>query len=155
MNVVTTVDPRDGRSRSTELTETGESRLHTIAGQASRAARWLSGLGRPGRAAMLDAIGESLEARRVQLVATAEAETGLSRARLDQEVTRAAVQFRMFGDVLRDGGYLEAMIDHAADTPLGPGPDLRRMLVPLGPVAVFGASNFPFAFSVAGGDTAS
>ncbi|MET7750089.1 aldehyde dehydrogenase (NADP(+)) [Micromonospora sp. NPDC005367] len=155
MNVVTTVDPRDGRSRSTDLTETGDARLETIAGQASRAARWLSGLGRLGRAAMLDAIGESLESRRAELVATAEAETGLSRARLDQEVTRAAVQFRLFGDVLRDGGYLEAMIDHAADTPLGPGPDLRRMLVPLGPVAVFGASNFPFAFSVAGGDTAS
>ena len=60
----------------------------------------------------------------------------------------------MFGEVLRDGAYVEAAIDHAADTPLGPGPDLRRMLVPLGPVAVFGASNFPFAFSVAGGDTA-
>ncbi|MET7704895.1 aldehyde dehydrogenase (NADP(+)) [Micromonospora sp. NPDC005413] len=154
MNVVGTVDPRDGRRRATDLTETDESRLEVIAGQATRAVQWLSGLGRLGRAELLDAIAASLESRRVDLVATAEAETGLSHARLDQELTRAALQFRMFGDVLRDGGYVEAAIDHAADTPLGPGPDLRRMLVPLGPVAVFGASNFPFAFSVAGGDTA-
>ncbi|WCN79398.1 aldehyde dehydrogenase family protein [Micromonospora sp. LH3U1] len=155
MNAVSTVDPRDGHRRATDLTETDESRLEVIAGQASQAAQWLSGLGRLGRAEMLDAIAASLESRRVDLVAAAEAETGLSHARLDQELTRAAVQFRMFGDVLRDGGYVEAAIDHAADTPLGRGPDLRRMLVPLGPVAVFGASNFPFAFSVAGGDTAS
>ncbi|MEU7750265.1 aldehyde dehydrogenase family protein [Micromonospora sp. NPDC049101] len=154
MNVVSTVDPRDGRRRTTELTETDEPRLEVIANQASQAARWLSGLGRLGRADLLDAIATSLEARRGDLVAAAEAETGLSHARLDQELTRAAIQFRMFGDVLRDGGYVEAAIDHAADTPLGRGPDLRRMLVPLGPVAVFGASNFPFAFSVAGGDTA-
>ncbi|MFI7604432.1 aldehyde dehydrogenase family protein [Micromonospora sp. NPDC049366] len=154
MNVVTTVDPRDGRRRPTDLVETDETRLETVAGRLSPAARWLSDLGRVGRAGMLEAIAASLESRRADLVAAAEAETGLSRARLDQELTRAAVQFRMFGEVLRDGAYVEAAIDHAADTPLGRGPDLRRMLVPLGPVAVFGASNFPFAFSVAGGDTA-
>ncbi|GGO32505.1 aldehyde dehydrogenase family protein [Micromonospora parathelypteridis] len=154
MNVVSTVDPRDGRRRATDLTETDESRLEAIADQAAGAAQWLSGLGRLGRADMMDAIAASLESRRVDLVAAAEAETGLSQARLDGELTRAAVQFRMFAAVLRDGGYVEAAIDHADDTPLGRGPDLRRMLVPLGPVAVFGASNFPFAFSVAGGDTA-
>ncbi|MEW1584865.1 aldehyde dehydrogenase family protein [Micromonospora vinacea] len=154
MNVVMTVDPRDGQRRATELTETDESQLEVIAGQASAAAQWLAARGRLGRAELLDAIAASLESRRVDLVAAAEAETGLSHARLDGELTRAAVQFRMFGEVLRDGAYVEAAIDHAADTPLGRGPDLRRMLVPLGPVAVFGASNFPFAFSVAGGDTA-
>ncbi|MBM0205818.1 aldehyde dehydrogenase family protein, partial [Micromonospora sp. STR1s_5] len=154
MNVVITVDPRDGQRRATELTETDESRLEVIAGQTSPAAQWLAARGRLGRAELLDAIAASLESRRVGLVAAAEAETGLSHARLDGELTRAALQFRMFGDVLRDGAYVEATIDHAADTPLGRGPDLRRMLVPLGPVAVFGASNFPFAFSVAGGDTA-
>ncbi|MGC4852812.1 aldehyde dehydrogenase family protein [Micromonospora sp. DT4] len=154
MNVVSTVDPRDGQRRATDLTETDESRLDVVAGQASRATHWLAGLGRLGRAELMDAVAASLQARRVDLVAAAEAETGLAHARLDSELTRAAVQFRMFGDVLRDGAYIEAAIDHAADTPLGPGPDVRRMLVPLGPVAVFGASNFPFAFSVAGGDTA-
>ncbi|MDG4782128.1 aldehyde dehydrogenase (NADP(+)) [Micromonospora sp. WMMD961] len=155
MNVVITVDPRDGRRRTTDLGETDEPQLEAIAGRASQAAQWLSGLGRLGRAETLDRIADVLESRRADLVAAAEAETGLSTARLDGELTRAAWQFRMFADVLRDGGYVEAAIDHAADTPLGPGPDLRRMLVPLGPVAVFGASNFPFAFSVAGGDTAS
>ncbi|MEU8327595.1 aldehyde dehydrogenase (NADP(+)) [Micromonospora sp. NPDC048839] len=152
--MVSTVDPRDGRTRTTDLRETDEPRLEAITSQAVNAAQWLSGLGRLGRADLLDAIAASLESHRGDLVAAAEAETGLSNARLDGELTRAAVQFRMFGDVLRDGGYVEAAIDHAADTPLGRGPDLRRMLVPLGPVAVFGASNFPFAFSVAGGDTA-
>ncbi|MEV0157287.1 aldehyde dehydrogenase (NADP(+)) [Micromonospora sp. NPDC050686] len=154
MNVVITVDPRNGGRRTTDLTETDDSRLAEIADQASRTARWLSGLGRLGRAGLLDAIAASMEACRSRLIGTAEPETGLSRPRLDHELTRAAVQFRMFRDVLHDGGYVEAAIDHAADTPLGPGPDVRRMLVPLGPVAVFGASNFPFAFSVAGGDTA-
>ncbi|MEO3748615.1 aldehyde dehydrogenase (NADP(+)) [Plantactinospora sp. B5E13] len=154
MNVITTVDPSNGRRRTTDLTETDENRLAVIADEASRAARWLAGLGRPGRADLLDAIADALESRRADLVATARSETGLGHPRLDQELTRSAVQLRMFGDVLRDGGYLEAAIDHAADTPLGRGPDLRRMLVPLGPVAVFGASNFPFAFSVVGGDTA-
>ncbi len=154
MNVVTTVDPRDGRRRETDLTETDDARVAAIAAQASGAAQWLSGLGRLGRAGLLDAIADALESRRTALVAAAESETGLSHPRLDQELTRAAVQFRMFADVLRDGDYVEAAIDHAADTPLGRGPDVRRMLVPLGPVAVFGASNFPFAFSVAGGDTA-
>src|SRR5204863_3001866 len=64
-------------------------------------------------------------------------------------------QLRLFAEVLDEGSYVEATIDHPGDTPMGPRPDLRRMLVPLGPVAVFGASNFPLAFSVAGGDTAS
>lgn len=155
MNVVTTVDPRDGRRRETDLRETSEATLESVVALAAGSAGWLVGLGRSGRAALLDAIAASLDAHRTELVAVAESETGLAHARLDFELTRAVVQFRMFGDVLRDGGYLEAAIDHAAQTPLGPGPDVRRMLVPLGPVAVFGASNFPFAFSVAGGDTAS
>ncbi|GIG90578.1 aldehyde dehydrogenase (NADP(+)) [Plantactinospora endophytica] len=155
MNVVSTVDPRDGRRRETDLRETSRQELAAHISRASEAAEWLAGIGRVGRAALLDEIAASIESRRADLVATAEGETGLGHARLDFELTRAVVQFRMFGDVLRDGGYVEAAIDHAAETPLGPAPDVRRMLVPLGPVAVFGASNFPFAFSVAGGDTAS
>ena len=76
-------------------------------------------------------------------------------ARLNGELTRTTFQLRFFADVIDDGGYLEATIDHAGDTAMGPRPDLRKMLRPIGPVAVFGASNFPFAFSVPGGDTAS
>jgi NADP-dependent aldehyde dehydrogenase len=66
------------------------------------------------------------------------------------------VQLGLFADAVSEGSYLEIVLDRADPTPrLAPRPDLRRMLVPLGPVAVFAASNFPFAFSVAGGDTAS
>src|SRR5918998_1643602 len=71
-----------------------------------------------------------------------------------QETTTAEVD-RLCATVLEEGSSLEAAIDHAGDSPMGPRPDLRRMLVPIGPVAVFGASNFPLAFSVPGGDTAS
>lgn len=154
MNIVATVDPRSGARRETDLRESGQEEIDAALALTSAAAGWLSDLGRLGRAGMLDAIAASLEDRRVDLVATADAETGLGEGRLNGELTRSIVQLRMFGDVLRDGGYVEAAIDHAGQTALGAAPDVRRMLVPLGPVAVFGASNFPFAFSVAGGDTA-
>src|SRR6201999_1073787 len=82
--------------------------------------------------------------------------TGLAQARLEGELERTCVQLELLADVVAEGSYVEAMIDTAdPSAPIAPRPDLRRMLVPLGPVAVFGASNFPFAFSVAGGDTAS
>ncbi len=85
-----------------------------------------------------------------------ERETALPRGRLVGERGRTVNQLRMFAAVVRDGGYLDARIDRGdpGRTP-APRPDVRRMLQPLGPVAVFGASNFPLAFSVAGGDTAS
>ena len=76
-------------------------------------------------------------------------------ARLTGEVARTTGQLRLFAAVIRDGGYLEAIIDHARPEATPPQPELRRLLVPIGPVAVYAASNFPFAFSVAGGDTAS
>jgi NADP-dependent aldehyde dehydrogenase len=88
------------------------------------------------------------------IVALADRETGLGVARLTGELTRTCYQLRLFADAVAEGGYVEAIIDHAGDTDMGPRPDLRRMLVPIGPVAVFGASNFPLAFSVPGGDTA-
>jgi NADP-dependent aldehyde dehydrogenase len=122
---------------------------------AAAAAAPFAALGRDRRADLLDALAAALEAARDRVVATADRETALGPARLTGELTRTCYQLRLFGDVVRDGGYLEAAIDHAGDTPMGPRPDLRRMLVPLGPVAVFGASNFPLAFSVPGGDTAS
>jgi NADP-dependent aldehyde dehydrogenase len=100
-------------------------------------------------------MADAVEERRSELVAVADRETGLGPQRLGGELTRTAYQLRLFADVLDDGAYLEATIDHAGPTPMGPRPDLRRILLPLGPVAVFGASNFPFAFSVPGGDTAS
>lgn len=119
------------------------------------AAPALEALGRHDRASLLDGLARALEDARAAIVATADRETSLGDGRLSQELTRTSYQLRLFGEVLREGSYLEATIDLPAATPMGPRPDLRRMLVPLGPVAVFGASNFPLAFSVPGGDTAS
>jgi 2,5-dioxopentanoate dehydrogenase len=84
------------------------------------------------------------------------AETALPRPRLAGEVARTCGQLRLFSTVIEDGSWADARIDRAIpDRKPTPRPDIRSMLVPIGPVAVFGASNFPLAFSVAGGDTAS
>ncbi|MFE3449260.1 aldehyde dehydrogenase (NADP(+)) [Nonomuraea sp. NPDC059194] len=100
------------------------------------------------RAEVLEAVAAALEANVEELWQVADRETALGETRLRGEVARAAGQFRLFADVLRDGGHLEAVISTQ--------PDVRRMNQPLpGVVGVFSASNFPFAFSVAGGDTAS
>ncbi|GAA3563582.1 aldehyde dehydrogenase (NADP(+)) [Amycolatopsis ultiminotia] len=125
-----------------------------LAGVAAAAARWAEDLPRARRADLLEAMAAELDADADAIVADADRETSLGEPRLRGELNRTAYQLRLFAEAVRDGGYLEATIDHAGDTPMGPRPDLRRLLVPLGPVAVFGASNFPLAFSVPGGDTA-
>jgi len=107
------------------------------------------------RARWLRSVADALDARTDDLVAIADGETHLGATRLAGEVARTTGQLRLFADVVTEGSYLEATIDHADTATTPPRPDLRRMLRPLGPVAVFSASNFPFAFSVAGGDTAS
>jgi 2,5-dioxopentanoate dehydrogenase len=107
------------------------------------------------RAAFLRAIADEVVGLGDELLQCAHAETGLPAARLGGERTRTVNQLRLFADHLEEGSWVEARIDPGdpSRSP-APKPDLRRMLVPLGPVAVFAASNFPFAFSVAGGDTA-
>ncbi|WP_368497661.1 aldehyde dehydrogenase (NADP(+)) [Herbiconiux sp. A18JL235] len=107
------------------------------------------------RVAWLQAVADALDAHADELVAVADRETALGAGRLRGEVARTTGQLRLFADVVTEGSYLEAVIDHAVPSAAPPRPDLRRMLRPIGPVAVFAASNFPFAFSVAGGDTAS
>ena len=107
------------------------------------------------RAAFLDRIAEELE-RVDGLLDAAHGETALPPERLAAERARTAAQLRMFANLVRDGSWVDARIDRAIpDRKPLPKPDIRRMLIPIGPVAVFGASNFPLAFSVAGGDTAS
>ncbi|SNT38327.1 NADP-dependent aldehyde dehydrogenase [Asanoa hainanensis] len=155
MTDVASVDPRTGETIEIVASETTTAQVDRTCRAASAAAAALDGLGRDGRAAMLHGMADALEAHRAQIVAVADRETALGTTRLNGELNRTTFQLRLFAGVLCDGGYLEAIIDHARDTPMGPQPDLRRMLVPLGPVAVFGASNFPLAFSVPGGDTAS
>lgn len=129
--------------------------LDAVVDRAAAAADAFAAWPRERRAELLEALADGLDADREALVAESDRETSLGPERLTGEITRTAFQLRFFADVVRDGAYLEATVDHAGPTPMGPRPDLRRMLVPLGPVAVYAASNFPFAFSVLGGDTAS
>ncbi len=108
------------------------------------------------RAAFLDAIADEIGRDRGRLVARAHAESGLPLPRLNSELGRTTGQLRFFAAALRDGWPFDARIDDALPDRLpAPRQDLRLMQIPLGPVVVFGASNFPFAFSNAGGDTAS
>jgi 2,5-dioxopentanoate dehydrogenase len=108
------------------------------------------------RAAFLRRIADGFEAHRQVLAERAHLETALPMPRLLGEVGRTANQLRMFASVVEEGSWVQARIDPALpDRQPLPRPDIRSMLRPLGPVAVFGASNFPLAFSVAGGDTAS
>jgi len=108
------------------------------------------------RALFLEAIASNIEAVKDTIIARAAAESGLPTARITGEVGRTTGQLRLFASVLRDGSWNGARIDPALPdrSPL-PRPDIRQRAIPVGPVAVFSASNFPLAFSVAGGDTAS
>jgi len=108
------------------------------------------------RAALLDRIATRLEAGAAAIIARAMVETGLPEARLTGELGRTCGQLRLFATILHEGAWMEATLEAALpDRQPLPRPDLRLRQIAIGPVAVFGASNFPLAFSVAGGDTAS
>lgn len=108
------------------------------------------------RAPFLRTIADNIESLGDVLLERASLETGLSTQRFAGERARTCNQLRMFADLLEEGSWVDARIDHAIpDRKPVPKPDVRSMLRPLGPVAVFCASNFPLAYSVAGGDTAS
>lgn len=108
------------------------------------------------RAAFLRAIADEMDADKDAIVTAAVEESALAEARVTGEHARTTGQLRLFADVVEQGDHLHARIDPAMpDREPLPRPDLRMRMVPLGPVAVFGASNFPLAFSTAGGDTSS
>ena len=108
------------------------------------------------RAVFLRLVAEKIEAIGEPLVARATAETALPAARIQAETGRTSNQLRMFADLIEEGSWVDARLDRAAPARQpAPKPDVRSLLRPLGPVVVFGASNFPLAFSTAGGDTAS
>jgi alpha-ketoglutaric semialdehyde dehydrogenase len=107
------------------------------------------------KAVFLETIAANMEGLGDALIQQASLETNLPAARLGGERMRTTMQLRMFAQMLREGSWVEASIDTAIPDKTPPRPDLRKMLLPLGPVVVFGASNFPFAYSTAGGDTAS
>ncbi len=111
---------------------------------------------RADRAALLEAIAEEIDARGDDITRLGCAETGLPEARLQGERGRTTGQLRLFAEHIRDGAYLDRRHDAALpDRQPLPRPDMKMVQRPIGPVAVFGASNFPLAFSTAGGDTAS
>ncbi len=113
-------------------------------------------IGGEQKAALLRTIAAELSAIGDTLIARAHAETGLPVARLTGELGRTTGQLQLFAQLVEEGSWVQAVIDTAQPgRKPQPRPDIRKMLVPLGPVVVFGASNFPLAFSVAGGDTAS
>jgi alpha-ketoglutaric semialdehyde dehydrogenase len=152
------VDPRTGRP-GPELAESTAEELDAAIAAAAQAARDPRLADASRRAAMLRGAAARLRAHRDEIVELAGSETGLPEARLSGELERTAVQLEMLGGVIAAGEHLGIIIDPADANVgrVGPSsrPDVRRMLVPIGPVAVFGASNFPLAFSTAGGDTAS
>ena len=145
-------DPRTGEPAGDPVPETGEVAVDALVAAAVAAApAWGAPTARPLRADALDAVADVLDARAGDLVPAADTETALGTERLAGEVARTTGQLRLFAAVLRDGSYPDAEVSPAA----GAAPDIRRISRPIGAVAVFAASNFPFAFSVAGGDTAS
>lgn len=129
--------------------------LDDIAGSAAAATRPFAATEPRRRAKALVDLADALDRSAADLIATAMRETGLGEPRLQSEMRRTSNQLRLFAEVIVEGAYLDARIDEAdPDYVIGPRPDVRRVLQPLGPVLNFAASNFPFAFSVIGGDSA-
>ncbi|MFF3905506.1 aldehyde dehydrogenase (NADP(+)) [Streptomyces sp. NPDC001848] len=150
---VWSVDPRTGKQREQVAVEATAEEVDATVRAAHDARASLAD--RAVRSAFLRTAADELEAAGDQLVEAADAETALGPARLTGELARTCYQLRAFADIVDEGAFLDVVINHPDDTATPPIPDLRRYKVPLGVVAVYSASNFPFAFSVAGGDTAS
>ena len=153
--IVQGYNPRTGEAIGEPVAKTTDSEVDGIASAAAAAFEAWSATPAAGRAVVLEAVADALDAEAELLIATADGETALGVPRLTTELKRTTNQLRLFGEVLREGSYVEATIDSPDPDIIPPRPNLRRVLRPLGTVAVFSASNFPFAFSVAGGDTAS
>ncbi|MER6749795.1 aldehyde dehydrogenase (NADP(+)) [Streptomyces fungicidicus] len=150
---VWSVDPRTGKQREQVAVEATAQEVDAAVRAAHEARGALTD--RTVRAAFLRSAADELEAARDRLVEAADAETALGPVRLNGELARTCYQLRAFAGIVEEGAFLDVVIDHPDDTATPPVPDLRRYKIPLGVVAVYSASNFPFAFSVAGGDTAS
>ena len=140
---------------TTAATDTTPEELDVVLERSTAAAPILAALSPVERAGFLRAIADALAGAAEELGPIAMAESHSPEARCRNELARTTFQLRLFADVVEEGSYLEAHLDPADPEWGTPRPDTRRILVPLGPVVVFGASNFPFAFATAGGDTAS
>ncbi|WP_345244743.1 aldehyde dehydrogenase (NADP(+)) [Nibrella saemangeumensis] len=150
------VNPATGESLPGDFYEATEDQVNEACERAAEAFQVYRKQSGPEKAFFLERIATEIEALGDELLQRANAETGLPLARLTGERGRTTGQLRLFAEYLREGSWVNARIDTALpDRQPQPRPDLRQMLRPLGPVGIFGASNFPLAFSVAGGDTAS
>ncbi|NUS14285.1 MAG: aldehyde dehydrogenase family protein, partial [Streptomyces sp.] len=151
---VWSVDPRTGKQGEQVAVEaTAEDVDHAVRAAAAAIPALAD---RSVRSRLLRAAAGALEDAAGRVIAAADAETALGVPRLTGELARTAFQLRAFADVVDEGAFLDVIIDHPdPDAKPIPRPDLRRMKIPLGVVAVYAASNFPLAFSVPGGDTAS
>lgn len=155
MNRFHAVNPATGAELDGAFRIATSEDVNAAASAAAAAFPRYSALSGARRAAFLRAVADEIEADSAKITERANQETALGTARLNGEVGRTCLQLRMFADIAEDGTWVDARIDRGdPDRQPTPKPDVRSMLVPLGPVAVFGASNFPLAFSVAGGDTA-
>ena len=154
--IVNSVDATTGQALPYDFYQATAQEVDRAACAAAAAYPAYKALSAERRAAFLDAIADELDALDDQFVALVCRETALPAARIAGERGRTSGQMRLFATVLRRGDFYAARIDQAQPerTPL-PRPDVRQYRIGLGPVAVFGASNFPLAFSTAGGDTAS
>jgi NADP-dependent aldehyde dehydrogenase len=148
-------NPADGQPIDPAYYTAIESELNAAVESAAAAAPFLAASSGADRAKLLRAMADAIDAAAGELIERAHLETALPAPRLKGEVARTSNQFRLFANVAEEGSWVMARIDTADPERTPPKPDIRSMLRPLGAIAVFGASNFPLAFSVAGGDTAS
>ena len=150
------VSPASGEPLDPPFHEAGPGEVEEALRAADSAFAQTRDLPREGRADLLEAIAGSILDLGDALLERGRAETGLPRPRLEAERGRTMGQLRLFAGLVREGSWVDAVIDTAdpSRSPI-PRPDVRRMLRPIGPVAVFGAGNFPYAFGACGGDTAS
>jgi NADP-dependent aldehyde dehydrogenase len=152
----TAYNPRTGEALGHEYQEASTEEINRAVELADEAGRVMRTLTAEQTAQFLHSVREDISNIGDALIETADAETALGTDRLKGERDRTLNQIKMFADMVSEGSWVDACIDTALpDRKPLPRPDLRRMQQPIGPVAVFGASNFPLAFSVAGGDTAS
>ncbi len=155
-NSFNAVDPSTGALLPGQFYLITEEEATTLTAKASAAFEEYRKKTAEEKAQFLDSIADEIMALGDALIERAMQESGLPAARLTGERGRTTSQLKMFATLLREGSWVDARIDTAVPGRLpSPKPDLRSMLIPIGPVIVFGASNFPFAYSAAGGDTAS
>ncbi|MGH9453349.1 MAG: aldehyde dehydrogenase (NADP(+)) [Terriglobia bacterium] len=155
-STISAYDPRQGKTLSPPFFEATREEIHGALELAEQAFHTFRLRSPEESARFLEAIAKELKGLKDALSERAVQETGLTMDRLDAEFIRTQNQIRLFTSLVREGSWVDARIDHGdAERKPVRKPDVRRMLIPIGPVVVFGASNFPFAFSVAGGDTIS